>query len=88
MFFKRLFAENELETSSCNSFQRNIENIVQDTLCNEKNTCLTNNFKIKEIKNAIIKLRSNKSTGPDRIPAEMLKESPDTIIILLLKLIN
>ena len=62
--------------------------MVNNILNGATNTKATENFTMEEMKTAIKKLKKNKSTGPDRIPAEMLKESPEAILPLLLKITN
>ena len=45
-------------------------------------------FTLEELIKAIKALKCNKSAGPDRIPAEMLKASSEPILKLLLKTMN
>ena len=61
-----------------------IENELQ--ICNAVNVELDQDFTISEIKKLCAKLKTGKSTGPDRIPNEMLKQ--EGIQILLLSFIN
>ena len=43
---------------------------------------------MKEFKESLSKLNNNKTAGPDRIPAEMIKYSPENVLKLILALIN
>ena len=61
-----------------------IENELQ--ICNAVNVELDQDFTISEIKQICAKLKTGKSTGPDRIPNEMLKQ--EGIQMLLLSFIN
>ena len=45
-------------------------------------------FTLKELNQNLIKLKNNKSAGPDRIPSEMIKNSPVNVLTIILKLIN
>ena len=84
-FYKSLFSEyNHKE----NSYQMQINKIVDDVLKDSKNIGIEPDFTLKEFNGALTKLRNNKTAGPDRIPAEMIKNSPENVLILILKLMN
>ena len=77
-FFENLFAKNEPD--------KEIEDLVQDTLESLYNT--TPDFTMNELTKAIKWLKNNKSPGPDRIPAEILKICPQHILEIFLLLMN
>ena len=43
---------------------------------------------MEELKKGIDKLKNNKAAGPDRIPGEMLKASPENMLVIILKVMN
>ena len=85
-FFEKLYAKNIKYKNNTHTLE--IEEIVQKTLNRSTDLSLEPDFKIEELRKAIHKLKSNKSAGPDRIPAEMLKASPEIILKLLVKIMN
>ena len=45
-------------------------------------------FTLKEFNESLTHLKNNNTAGPDRIPAEMIKNSPQNVLKLILMLIN
>ncbi len=84
-FFKNLYSGKSLNIEP---FHKNIEQIVKNSLQNEDKNIIDADITLEEIKKYIIKLKNNKSSGPDRIPAEMIKASPDNMLKILVKLVN
>ena len=82
-FFKKLFSiENpNIRTQK----QKEIEALVNETLKKSSSTP-TENYSMEELKSGIKKLKANRSSL--LVPAEMLKESPDFILLTLLKIAN
>ena len=67
--------------------QQKITDLVQQTLENASHT-FEDRFTLEELIKAIKRLKNNKSAGPDRIIAEMLKASTPEIMLLILKIMN
>ena len=87
-FFKDLFS-NKIINESKQKFHIEIEEIVKTKLNNvERNVILDPDIDLNELKRSLLKLKNNKSPGPDGIPADMIKQSPERLIKLILKLIN
>ena len=63
-------------------------NITVDSIPDEGDEILNNNFTIIELNKLINKLKNNKSSGIDNIINEFLKYSPESYKHLLLKLFN
>ena len=82
-FFKTLFSN----IPDKNNFHNEIEEKVKTILLQECSEHLNPEFIFDEFKSALNKLK-NKTPGPDRIPAAMLKASPEKVLRLILKLIN
>ena len=80
-FFEKLY-------SSTGKVNIEVTNTVKEVM--EKLEKFTDkpNFTLKELKKAIILLKNNRAAGPDRIPAEMLKASPDSVLETVLKVMN
>ena len=83
-FYKSLFSKYSHEG---NSHYKKINKLVED-LIKSGDDRLEPDFTLKEFNEALAKLRNNKTAGPDRIPAEMIKNSPEDVLTLILKLIN
>ena len=64
-----------------------ILNFVEDFL-RQKSSQSEADFTLEELKKAIKALKNKKASGPDRIPAEMLKSCPDNVLLLILKVMN
>ena len=83
-FYEDLFSKYSNE-------HKDIHNIIsaelEKILSTNKNT-IEKDFSMKEFKESLSKLNNNKTAGPDRIPAEMIKNSPDSVLKLILMLIN
>ena len=82
-FFKDIFSSIPDKTNFHNEIEENIKTILSQE-CSEH---LNPEFNFNEFNSALNKLK-NKTAGPDRIPAVMLKESPEKVLRLILKLIN
>ena len=54
----------------------------------EKTQTKLKDFTLEELTKATKKLKNNKASGPDGIPAEMLKNSPESLLTLILNLMN
>ena len=83
IFFERLYSAPESKEKHIK-----LEKYVTEILDTNKNLIITPNFTMKELLDAIKLLKNSKAAGPDRIIAEMLKASPENVLILLLKLMN
>ena len=81
-FFEKLYAANQ------EGKDKHIQEYVETTLNNIPASELENDFSLEELKYAIKKLKNNKATGPDRIPSEVFKNSPDSLLNLILKIMN
>ena len=89
-FFKKLYSE---KIQNKGTFHENIENMIKKYLEDENvqskgNKILDANITEEELKKHIVKLKNNKSAGPDGISSEMIKCSPDILIKLILKVMN
>ena len=89
-FFKKLYSE---EIQNKGTFHENIEDTIKkyfedENIEGKRNEILDAEITVEELKKHIEKLKNNKSTGPDGIPSEMIKCSPDILINLILKVIN
>ena len=80
-FFEKLYAADTGKN-------KHIQDYVDSTLKNIPPSDLTKNFTIEELQYALKKLKKNKSAGPDGIPGEVFKNSPDNLLNLILKIIN
>ena len=80
-FFEKLY-------SSTGKVDMEVTNTVREVM--EKLEKFTDkpNFTLRELKKAIMLLKNNRAAGPDRIPAEMLKASPDSVLESVLKVMN
>lgn len=74
-FFQNLYAKTELN----NTTDKEIEKFVSETLENLESSGKPD-FTLEELINAIKRLKNNKATGPDRIPAEILKHALHTFL--------
>ena len=83
-FYKILFSKYSHEG---NSHYKKINKLVED-LIKSGDDRLEPDFTLEEFNETLAKLRNNKTAGPDRIPAEMIKNSPEDVLTLILKLIN
>ena len=85
-FFRKLFADEKDDSNpSLSSRKKEIaEKVTQ--MMNEAGEETGKEYSLDEMKRAINKLKANKSSM--LIPAEMLKASPNYILIVLLKIIN
>ena len=68
--------------------QTEIADAVQEILNNPMYTKILNDFTREEMEKAINRLRNNKATGPDKILGEMIKNSPEPLKQVLLKIFN
>ena len=84
-FFIKLYS---LNNNNNNTARAEIEEMVQKSLNRSTDLKTEPEFTLAELRKAIQKLKNNKSAGPDRIPAEMLKASPEIVLKLLLKIMN
>ena len=84
-FYEKLFSLDEDKEQT--EEQKRIEKEVIDMLENTGQDDTRRTFSMEELKPAIKKLKNNKA-GPDAILAEMLKESPEEILNIILSLIN
>ena len=86
-FFKNLFADKTEEKTNKEMTKRreDISNQVMEML-NKPNKITQEDYSLEELKTAIKKLKTNKSSV--MVPAEMLKASPDYILKVLLKIAN
>ena len=70
---------------------KEIHNVIttelEEILLANKDT-IEKDFTMKEFKESLNKLNNSKTAGPDRIPAEMIKYSPENVLKLILALIN
>ena len=80
-FFEKLYTASDKKDLE-------IEKVVQESLDKFINFSTEPDFTMKELIKAINKLKNNKAAGPDRIPAEMLKASPNSLLTIILKTIN
>ena len=80
-FFEKLFAKNENNTEH----EKYVKEIVEAALKDAKGK---GDFTYEEYLHALKILKINRSTGPDRIPAEALKACPEKLNRLLLAMIN
>ena len=85
-FFRKLFADEKDDSNpSLSSRKKEVaEKVTQ--MMNEAGEETGKEYSLDEMRRAINKLKANKSSV--LIPAEMLKASPDYILIVLLKIIN
>ena len=84
-FYEKLFAVDRTETNNDIS---KLEQEVTQRLANVKRGATNITFSMEQFQKALQKLKNNKATGVDGVPAEMLKESPEPIQKLILCLIN
>ena len=84
LYFEKLYSQNK----EYNQEKQEIEDFVQKTLNKISDLNKEPNFTSDELKKAINKLKNNKAAGPDRIPSEILKASPEIILNLILKIMN
>ena len=80
-FFERLYTATDKRDPE-------IEKVVQESLDKFNDFSKEPDFILEELIKAIKKLKNNKAAGPDRIPAEMLKASPNSLLMVILKIIN
>ena len=86
-FFENLFSPDDNKELSTE--QKQMEKEVFELLQNRENISqIKNPFTLKELKEAIIKLKNKKASGPDGILAEMIKSSPEKLQNIILYLIN
>ena len=71
-----------------NSLNNNIDNMLKNIECNKVFNELDSKITMKELLDALISLKNNKSSGFDRITNEMLKYGKDHLCTPLLKLFN
>ena len=81
LFFEKLYSAPENKN-------KEIEEYVEKMLNQIPHISNEPEFTLEELIKAIKALKCNKSAGPDRIPAEMLKTSSEPILHLLLKTMN
>ena len=81
-FFESLFSKVEHSKT-----EEEIENFVSETL-KKAGTVGEPDFTFEELIFAIKLLKNNKASGPDRVPAEILKVCPPHILKVLLKILN
>ena len=85
-FYEKLFSlDKDREISE---EHRKIEAEVLEMLSNEGSSTLRRVFTLKEFREAVRKLKNNKASGPDGILAEMLKDTPEALQIIILALVN
>ena len=84
-FYEKLFSLDKDKEQT--EEQKRIEKEVIDMLENTGQDDTRRTFSMEELKPAVKKLKNNKA-GPDAILAEMLKESPEEILNIILSLIN
>ena len=84
LFYEKLFSKYSNEH---NDIHNAIIKEVEETLSGNKDI-IDKDFNMKEFKESLSKLNNSKTAGPDRIPAEMIKNSPDNVLKLILALIN
>ena len=84
-----LFYENLFSKHSHNEKSRHdiISMEIEELLKINKHEC-EKDFTLKEFNDSLTKLKNNKTAGPDRIPAEMIKNSPHSVLMLILMFIN
>ena len=83
VFFEKLYSKDAKQEN------KTTEEYVLKTLEGVPNVISeSSDFTIEELKKAVNKLKNNKSAGPDRIPGEMIKASPEHILLVLLKIMN
>ena len=83
-FYEKLFSKYSNEH---NDIHNAIIKEVEEILSGNKDI-IDKDFTMKEFKESLSKLNNSKTAGPDRIPAEMIKNSPDNVLNLILALIN
>ena len=85
-FFKKLFAEKHEDSTTETSRKR--EEITRQVLglLEEPGVIIQKDYTMEEMKKAIAKLKANRSSA--LVPAEILKASPEYILITLLKICN
>ena len=81
-FFEKLFSKVKE-----NGTEEKVENFVSEAL-KKADTVGEPDFTFEELVFAIKLLKNNKASGPDRIPAEILKICPPHVLKLFLKILN
>ena len=82
-FFERLYSLPKTTVG-----QQEITDYVLEALNDIPQSVLDADFTLEELVKAIRQLKNNKAAGPDRIIAEVLKASTETILIIILKIMN
>ena len=82
-YYKNLYCEHKIEEDNYQEVNKLIEQMLK-----EQSNITEDDFNMKEFNDALKKLKNNKSVGPDRIPTEMLKNSPLETKQIILKLMN
>ena len=84
-FYKNLFST---YTHKEKSHHSQINVIIEELLKSSNDKSIEPDFTLNEINESLIRLKNNKTAGPDRIPAEMIKNSPKNVLKVILLLIN
>ncbi len=83
-FYENLFSKySHSEKSKYNLISMEVEELLKSNELNKET-----DFTLKELNESLAKLKNNKTAGPDRIPAEMIKNSPQSVLKIILMLIN
>ena len=86
-FYEKLFSESE-EGEAKKEVDKEIEGKVANILLSTNRSGSRIKFDIKQFKKALLRLKTGKSTGPDGVLAEMLKESSEPVQKVMLVIIN